>query len=85
MDININRCFKDFVLKALDDDEGLNSASYEALELLAETLELSEYLNSLPVKATGGRFYLPEGYSLSEGNSEVEDEVEELINILRKI
>ena len=63
---------KNLAIRLLDDDEGITEDAYGALlDILPESLALA--LNK-EVEATDGRFYLPEGHSLSDWRIPLKEE-----------
>jgi phytoene/squalene synthetase len=60
--------FKTLAIKLLDDDEGITDDAFQALRDLGKELQLKNWLVQLgeQVKATNGRFYLPEGHTMTD-------------------
>lgn len=74
---------KNLAIRLLDDEDGITEDAYAALlDILPESLALA--LNK-EVKATEGRFYLPEGHSLQAWRVMTAGEAEEQLDRLEEL
>lgn len=60
--------FKSLAIKLLDDENGISEDAYQALRDLGRELRMNNWLTQLhaQVKATEGRFYLPEDHTMTD-------------------